>query len=29
LQDWLAAEHSVDSACGLIEPHSNWDAAGR
>ncbi len=27
LDDWLWAEHEVDSACGLLEPWPRWDMA--
>ena len=25
LDDWLAAEHDVNAACGLLEPEPRWD----
>jgi hypothetical protein len=25
LDDWLLTEHEVNAACGLLEPHPNWD----
>lgn len=25
LDDWTAAQHEIDVACKLVEPHRSWD----